>query len=233
MERREVRRVLLAAARPTGDVDERHCERRVTMRKGPMTAIVAAVVLCLALLTAISAGEEAEQEKMAEQEKTAEKEDTKEKPEEMAFGGKKDVAFANALWTALEGHEDWIMQSEIMPGKSPHGAFVRMYYSIVTIDGQAYHVVNKDNYGGEGVTLEMVKENPATYLVALTPMVQREHGYDPDNNDWFWVKFNDDGSIGTTPDGKAIAGRFAKGMPMGCISCHANAGGGDYLFAND
>jgi hypothetical protein len=25
----------------------------------------------------------------------------------------------------------------------------------------------------------------------------------------------------------------AKGMSMGCIACHANAGAGDYLFVND
>jgi len=30
-----------------------------------------------------------------------------------------------------------------------------------------------------------------------------------------------------------LAGRVAKGMPQGCISCHANARGGDYLFVND
>jgi hypothetical protein len=152
---------------------------------------------------------------------------------EMPFGGEKDVAFAEALWAAMDGYDGWMMQSDIMPGKSPHGMFVRLYYSIVNVDGMPYHVVVKDNYGGEGVTLEMVKESPAEYLMAVTPMLQREEGYDPDNKDWFWVKFSPDGSIDKTDKDVAIAGRFAKGMPMGCIACHANAGGGDYLFAND
>jgi hypothetical protein len=79
----------------------------------------------------------------------------------------------------------------------------------------------------------MVQENPADYLMAVTPMVQREQGYDADNNDWYWVKYGPDGSIAMNDMEVAMAGRVAKGMPMGCIACHANAGGGDYLFAND
>ena len=151
----------------------------------------------------------------------------------MPFGGEADVAFAEALWAEMDGYGDWAMQSEIMPGKSPHGMFIRMYYSIVTIDGKPYHIVVKDNYGGKDVTLDMVKAAPADYLMAITPMVQREAGYDSDNNDWYWVKYGPDGMVGKNDMDMALAGRVAKGMPMGCISCHVNAGGGDYLFLND
>ena len=35
------------------------------------------------------------------------------------------------------------------------------------------------------------------------------------------------------PKGMSLAGRVAKGMPAGCIACHSNAGGGDFLFIND
>ena len=49
---------------------------------------------------------------------------------EMPFGGEADVAFAEALWAEMDGYGDWAMQSEIMPGKSPHGMFIRMYYSM-------------------------------------------------------------------------------------------------------
>ena len=66
---------------------------------------------------------------------------------EMPFGGEADVAFAGALWAAIYGYDSWILQSEIMPGKSPHGMFIRMYYNIVTIEGIAYHVVVKDKIG--------------------------------------------------------------------------------------
>ena len=152
---------------------------------------------------------------------------------EMPFGGAEDVAFAKALWPALDGYGDWAMQSEIIPGNSPHGMFVRMYYSIVTVDDVPYHVIVKDNYGGEGVTLDMVKKSPGDYLMAVTPMLQREAGYDEDNNNWFWVKYAPDGSIAMNDMKMSIAGRVAKGMPMGCIACHAAGGGGDYLFADN
>jgi hypothetical protein len=152
---------------------------------------------------------------------------------EMPFGGDADVAFAEALWVAMDGYQNWMMQSRIMPGKSPHGMFVRLYYSIVNIEGVPYHVVVKDNYGGEGVTLDTVKASPADYLMAVTPMVQRESGYDEDNRNWFYVKFSPDGSIDKNDKDVAMAGRVAKGMPVGCIACHANAADGDYLFAND
>lgn len=151
----------------------------------------------------------------------------------MPFGGDKDVAFAKALWTAMDGYHDWMMKSDIMPGKSPHGMFVRLYYNIVNIGDMPYHVVVKDNFGGEGVTLDMVKAAPADYLMAVTPMVQREAGYDDENRNWFYVKFSPDGMIDKNDKNMAMAGRVAKGMPVGCIACHANAADGDYLFAND
>ena len=111
--------------------------------------------------------------------------------------------------------------------------FVRLYYNIVNIDGMPYHVVVKDNFGGEDVTLDTVKAAPADYLMAVTPMVQREAGYDDENRNWFYVKYGADGSIDANDKGMAMAGRVAKGMPVGCIACHAKAGDGDYLFTND
>lgn len=152
---------------------------------------------------------------------------------EMPFGAADDVAFAKALWTAMAGYEGWVMRSDIYPGKSPHGMFLQVFYNVVNIDGRPYHVIVKNNYGGEGVTLEMVKATPEQYLMAVTPMVQREEGYDAEDNNWFYVKFNADGTIVENDKGLAMAGRVAKGMPMGCIACHRSAGGGDYLFTND
>ena len=64
-------------------------------------------------------------------------------------------------------------------------------------------------------------------------MVQREAGYDRDNNDWFWVKYSPGGTIDQNPAGMALAGRVAKGTNTGCIACHASAKDNDYLFTND
>ena len=80
-------------------------------------------------------------------------------------------------------------------------------------------IIVKENYGQDKET-----------LMAITVMY-RTAGFDPQNNDWYWIKFNPDGSVARTPDaegGKPIAGRFAS-----CIECHRSAGGGDLTFAND
>jgi hypothetical protein len=58
-------------------------------------------------------------------------------------------------------------------------------------------------------------------------------GYDPENEDWFWVKYAPDGGVAEGEGGIPLAGRVAKGTSQGCIACHANAKGDDYVFAND
>jgi hypothetical protein len=133
----------------------------------------------------------------------------------------------------MKNYENWPMKSGYYPGQSPHGQFLRLFYNLVNVDGKPYHVIVKDNYGGEGATMETVSASPQEYLAAVTIMLQRETGYDPDNDNWFWVKYGPDGGILKNPNGMALAGRVAKGSDSGCISCHANAEDGDYLFSND
>jgi hypothetical protein len=139
----------------------------------------------------------------------------------MPFGGKEDVDFASKAWKAMEGYQKWLVKSDMVPGKSPHGAFVQVYYSMVNVDGKPYHVIIKDNF------------TPGKKLAAVTVMIQREAGYDSDNHNWFWVKYDPDGAIGKNDQGMALAGRVAKGMDMGCIACHKGASGKDYIFIND
>ncbi|MBD3366902.1 MAG: hypothetical protein GF405_01855 [Candidatus Eisenbacteria bacterium] len=153
--------------------------------------------------------------------------------QDMEFGGPEDVQFATALWEGMDGYHGWPMASDVYEGQSPHGAFLRLYYSIVHINDTPYHVIVKDNFGGEGATMDAVSESPGDFLAAVTVMVHREPGYDPDNMNWFWVKYDADGTISTNEDEMALAGRVAKGMDSGCIACHAKAGGGDYYFTND
>jgi len=152
---------------------------------------------------------------------------------EAPFGGQADRQFATDLWSAMGDYTQWPMQSDVYPGTSPHGAFLRMYYNLVHVQGEPYHVIVKDNYGGPDASEQAVPLDPARYLEAVTIMVQREAGYDPQNGDWFWVKYQPDGAIAENDEGTALAGRVAKGASQGCIACHGNAGGGDYLFSND
>ncbi len=149
------------------------------------------------------------------------------------FGGEKDMDFAKKLWKAMKGYEDWKLTTPVYRGQSPHGKWVRLYSTWVTVDGKSFPIIVKNNYGGRGVTKERIKEKPAEWLKAVTIMLQREAGYDKDNQNWYWVKYAPDGKIAKNEMGMSLAGRVAKGMPKGCISCHSQAGGSDYLFSND
>ena len=149
------------------------------------------------------------------------------------FGGQADIAFAKDLWRAMEDYRDWKMQSDIYPGTSPHGAFLRVSYNLVHVDGKPYHLIVKENFGGQDATRRKVVANPDDYRGPVTIMLQREAGYDPAHGDWFWVKYEPDGDIAENDKGRALAGRVAKGAQKGCIACHGNAAGGDYVFNND
>lgn len=158
---------------------------------------------------------------------------TSNSPADKPFGNKVDIQFAKEIWDAMEDYDEWHMKSGFYPGQSPHGKVLRLYYNIVNVDGKPYHVIVKDNYGGEQATVENVSRSPEDYLAAVTIMVQMDDGYDPENNDWFWAKYNADGNIDENARGVKLAGRVAKGMSAGCIACHVKARDGDYIFTND
>jgi len=146
------------------------------------------------------------------------------------FGNETDVSHARSMWNdELAGYENWDPYpgfSGWQPGRSPHGKVLRYYINDTAAK-------NPDNPGDGAI---IVKENYTSEsedaLVAVTVM-KKIKGYDPDNADWFWVKYDSNGNVMTNPKDMKLAGRVAKGMPQGCISCHANARGGDYLFVND
>jgi hypothetical protein len=82
---------------------------------------------------------------------------------------------------------------------------------------------------GEELTVERVMNAEWTeYLDAVTVMFKREQGYDDQADDWFWAKYFADGSLDQTPGGMAMAGRVP-----GCIECHENAPGGDFVFLHE
>ena len=147
-----------------------------------------------------------------------------------AFGGPLDVKHAEQLWrTTLRDYKGWSAYPGFegwQDGNSPHGDVVKYY-----INGEAAKNADKPGHGSI-IVKENYGEQKAEKLMAVTVM-QRLKGYDPDNHDWFWVKYAPDGKVLTNPKGMPLAGRVAKGMPKGCIACHKKAEGGDYLFVND
>ncbi len=150
--------------------------------------------------------------------------------EEAVFGTPEDLRIASLVWFELqEGYQDW----PPYPGKpgfqesnAPHGAFVRFYLNRAAREeaanpGDQYMVV-KENY----------REAESDALDSITVM-RRIAGYNPAEGDWFFAKFELDGTLSTNPAGVPLAGRVGKGGDSGCIPCHRGAEGNDYLFSND
>ncbi len=152
------------------------------------------------------------------------------------FGGPEDTEYASRLWQSLMAAKlagSDAIQSHAYTGQHPHGAILQTMQSMATVGSDTGVVIVKRNYGGEGVSKESVSNDPDKYLKAVTVMFKRK-GYDPDNQDWFWVKYKPDGSLHTNPKGMSLAGRVAKiKPPKGCIACHAAAPGGDYVFIHN
>ncbi|MFK5881286.1 MAG: hypothetical protein QM482_03645 [Sulfurospirillum sp.] len=144
------------------------------------------------------------------------------------FGSMDDVSYAQNLWNKLEMMGFNSKASKLYTGSPPHGKVREVLEG--KIDGNL--IVLKRNYGGKGVSIDSVSLNRSKYLKAITVMAKRP-GYDPDDKDWFWVKYTPDGIIMKNPKGMKLAGKVAKGMPVGCISCHAAAPGNDFLFIQD
>lgn len=154
---------------------------------------------------------------------------------EMPFSGPDSVSYSEELWSALSSASmvgDPASNPAPYKGVHPHGAVLTTATGEVTIGEHTGKVIVKKNFGGEGVSTDSVASDPAKYLKAVTVMFQREDGYDADNQNWFWAKFKADGSLHQNDKGMQLAGRVAKGKPVGCISCHTSAPGGDYIFTN-
>lgn len=151
------------------------------------------------------------------------------------FGETQDVAYSQSLWSVLTkggyAGENAINGTPYI-GQAPHGAVLDTLDGVITVKGDTGAVIVKRNYGGKGVSKTAVANDPDKYLKAITVMFKRK-GYDPETQDWFWVKYKPDGSLHTNPKGMMLAGKVAKGMPKGCIACHTAAPGGDFVFNND
>ncbi len=152
------------------------------------------------------------------------------------FGGPEDVAFAERLWRALAddrlvGPRSIIAQP--YEGSDPHGVILMTVNSEISVDRREAAVIVKKNYIGEDISIESVATNPNLFLAAITVMFRREAGYDPENQDWFWVKYKADGTLHRNPRGLPLAGRVAKNPEDACLGCHRFAPGDDYVFLHD
>jgi len=155
------------------------------------------------------------------------------------MGSAQDVTDANNVWSALKSVNlvgNNAKKSRPYKGQHPHGAVLETLHETITVNGHTGLVIVKRNYGGKGISNASVAKNRAKYLKAITVMFKRESGYNSENKDWFWAKYKANGELHVKEMKNnmkvKLAGRVAKGMPTGCISCHKAAGGGDYIFAD-
>jgi len=162
--------------------------------------------------------------------------ETAEKPAMMPpFGSEHDIGYAGMIWKAmlkqnLAGPD--MLRSTPYEGTEPHGMILELFKSEATIDGHTGDLIVKRNFGPEGVSADEVLANLEKHLGAITVMFRREAGFDPEDKDWFWVKFLPDGSVDKNPMGMALAGKVAKGMDQGCIACHSAADGEDFVYSD-
>lgn len=112
-----------------------------------------------------------------------------------------------------QGWKLWPGKEKLYPGQHPHGAFLTTYVSPL-----AFYAI-EDKAGEIPNTAFIVKENytPEKQLAAITVMYKVQ-GYNPEADDWFWLKFTPGGQI------------EAEGKVADCINCHTSAKGNDWLF---
>lgn len=134
-------------------------------------------------------------------------------------------SFESRFWDYLKNakYQNWApapgQNGEAYPGESPHGAFLKLYMNrkAITNLGEMPNgsILVKENYAEDGET-----------LAAITVMY-RSTGFDPEHGDWYWAKYNPDGSVARSGEMR-LAGKV-----QSCIECHADAAGGDFVFLND
>ncbi len=152
------------------------------------------------------------------------------KTSEVAYGKKSDVVLAHDLWEALLQHRIVGVQRinvHAYKGKPPHGRIQQVYATAVTVQGHKGKVIVKANHTKKGVTVQGVYDHPNKYLSSYTVMFANKPGYDPENKNWFWVRYFASGEIARSNTGVVVAGRVGKIAKVGCIGCHKKLGGED------
>jgi hypothetical protein len=151
--------------------------------------------------------------------------------QDLGAGTAQTDAYAARLWEYLLENNlvgEGRMRSYPFVGSRPHGSIQEVIATEAEMDGRTGRMIVKHNYGAaEELTPRGVygAEQDENYE-AITIMFQREQGYDPANNDWFWAEYNPDGSI-LIYQGAHLSGR----SPV-CLGCHTPLGGEDREIIN-
>jgi len=108
--------------------------------------------------------------------------------------------------------ELWPKKGKLYKGTEPHGSLLTTF-----VNNTAYHSIKKKKGMEDGSIIAKENYTVDKKFVALTVMYKIK-GYNPAAGDWFWVKYN--------PDGTAAAA----GKVKACIDCHSAKKDNDYVF---
>lgn len=128
---------------------------------------------------------------------------------------------AERLWERItveapyESYGGWPLEEGIQPGQAPHGPFHRIYVNRTLRDA----VPIADRTAPYGSIVVKHNLDAGQELVGYTVMAKVE-GYAPDTGEWFWARYEPDGSV------------YAAGAVQSCISCHAGVAGNDYVIVH-
>ncbi len=120
------------------------------------------------------------------------------------------------LVTVTQDYKQWPMfpgKEALYKGQPPHGAYLTTYVSPAVLAA----LQSKSGTLPDGAII--VKENysPKKELAAVTVMYRRT-GYNPEEGDWFWLKYAPDKTV------------LAEGRVDGCINCHRAVQNNDWVF---
>lgn len=189
----------------------------------PMTLV------CCGLLTAVACGQSTTRSQVFQQGSTTRSDGSATRGSATRTANPPPKSFEEKLWSFLiQGkYRNWApvpgQSDKMYEGQSPHGAYLKMYLSRSAAGNPRNlpdkSILIKENYGPD-----------QKKLMAITVMF-RSKGYNPSAGDWYWVKYLPDGRVDqkATPNGRL---RLA-GKVNGCIDCHRDAAGGDFVFFND
>tara|TARA_Y100000748_G_scaffold302716_1_gene305598 strand:+ start:1713 stop:2189 length:477 start_codon:yes stop_codon:yes gene_type:complete len=131
-----------------------------------------------------------------------------------------DQRIANEIWVEIQGYETWDQNPELLgiqPGDSPHGEYVQIWINDVA--KEFFNAERDDDLLPDGsiIVKEGYSDQNGSNMNKITIM-KKINSFDPDNNDWFWANYNENGSLG----GKS-------GKVSSCYSCHVS--GKDYIIS--
>jgi len=127
---------------------------------------------------------------------------------------------AVACWkyiTETSPYRQWGMWPDhggMQPGRAPHGPFHKVYVNDILLNAHGAPVP----FGSIQVKESYQKDQKT--LAAVTVMYKVE-GYNPDDGDWFWAKYDPDGRVDRA------------GKIKGCIGCHGTRARNDFILVHD